>query len=481
MLPLVVFQEERPDKATHETEITELNATMDTLKEERRKVQDKIDESMNDPVSKAKLQEARGKMNILKTQKNALIEEKKALRAKLDVAKTQKDKLIKDKKDATSNVKFKSVDEINKAIKELQRMQETTTMTLNEEKKLLKEMDSLQSSKRFVADIISKDAGLDGIKEQQGSVKELINAKDKEIDGFSKQIDETMTIIKAINEVEGAKRETIQELFKEREDIKKKMDETAKERDSCRAVFREVNNKFYNFQRAIRAQKKMQYEEEKARYEAERTAENAVREAEEAKKIPYEEEQALCDYLANFLSVTYLGKNAEEKSEKKVDVVAVKDDPFAGLMPSVKKTDDDAYFGKGKGKKKRVRAAKKQDSAAGPFSLSVDMFDQFGLVSLSPPTKAEDVEKSVNALREKKEWYKLQPRGSVPTAQDVRKANQKAAAKSTPAADGETKKPKAPGSFSLSNDDFVPLGVAATSASVNSSWGQKAPEAQEAL
>jgi hypothetical protein len=177
-----------------------------------------------------------------------------------------------------------------------------------------------------------------------------------------------------------------------------------------------------------------------------------------------------------------LGSNDEEKSEKKGDVIAVKDDPFAGLKPSVKKTDDDAYFGKGKAKKKRVRAAKKQDSAAGPFTLSVDMFDQFGLVSLSPPTKAEDVEKSVKALREKKEWYKQQPRGSVPTAQDVRKANQKAAAKrTTPAADGETKKPKAPGSFSLSNDDFVPLGVAATAASVNSSWGQKAPEAQGAL
>merc|ERR1712146_476551 len=32
-------------------------------------------------------------------------------------------------------------------------------------------------------------------------------------------------------------------------------------------------------------------------------------------------------------------------------------------------------------------------------------------------------------LREKKEWYKNQPRGSVPTAKDIRKQNEKNAAK----------------------------------------------------
>merc|ERR1711935_627942 len=82
----------------------------------------------------------------------------------------------------------------------------------------------------------------------------------------------------------------------------------------------------------------------------------------------------------------------------------------------------------GKGKKKRQRAPKKA-GAAGPFTLNVDSFEQFGLVGLNPPTKLEMVEQSVKDLRAKKQWYKEQPRGSVPTAKDVRKQNEKSFAK----------------------------------------------------
>uniref|UniRef100_A0A7S3L5N1 Nuclear segregation protein Bfr1 n=1 Tax=Amphora coffeiformis TaxID=265554 RepID=A0A7S3L5N1_9STRA len=475
-------KEERPDKAAHEKEIEELNSTMDSLKEARKKVQDKIDSAMSDPESKSKLQEARTKMNGLKTKKNALIEEKKKLRAQLDQAKNQSDKIVKDKKDARSNVKHKSVEEIDEAIKKLQRIQETTSMTLNEEKKLIKEMDALRNSKKFVADIKNKDAAMLDIKEQRKVIAAQITAKDKEIDGFSKEIDEIMKVIKGINDKESSKRDTVKELFKERDDIKKKMDETVADRNALRAANREKMNKWHNYQRAVRAQKKIQYEEEKARRDAERAEYEAQLAAEEAKKIPYEAEQNLCEYLANFLETTYLGKDSQEKTEKKEDIVAVKEDPFAGMKPVGKKFDEaEEFFGKGKGKKKRVRAAKKQDSAAGPFTLSVDMFDQFGLIQLNPPTKLEEVEKSVKELREKKAWYKEQPRGSVPTAQDIRKANEKAAAKlrqETTTTTTEVKKPKAPGKFSLQDEEFVPLGVGAAATTVNSSWGQK-PATQE--
>ena len=138
------------------------------------------------------------------------------------------------------------------------------------------------------------------------------------------------------------------------------------------------------------------------------------------------------------------------------------------------------YFGKGKGKKKRNRAGKKGDvvPTAGPFTLSVDSFEQFGLLQLTPPTSIDQVEASVKELRAKKEWYKQQPRGSVPTAAEIRKANEKAVAKMRQ----QPSQPKAKnvgGGFSLSNDDFAPLG-AGGSASVNSSWGQKPAATEEA-
>ena len=90
---------------------------------------------------------------------------------------------------------------------------------------------------------------------------------------------------------------------------------------------------------------------------------------------------------------------------------------------------------------------------------------------MTPPTSLGHVEDSVKELRAKKEWYKQQPRGSVPTAADIRKANEKEVAKirQQPA---QPKQKNSGGGFSLSHDEFVPLGAGGT-ASVNASWGQK--------
>jgi uncharacterized coiled-coil DUF342 family protein len=457
--------------------VNALTEEIEKIKEGRQKVQDQIDGAMSDPVSKAALQEARAKMNGYKTQKGALIEEKKAMRAQLDQAKNQTDKIIKDKKDARNNVRFSTLQEIEAEIAKLQKQQETTTMTLQDEKKLVREMDTLQISKKFVADLKSKDVAMEGVKEQRKTIGQQIAAKDKEIDALSPLIDEIMVTIKAMNDTDSTKRDAIQGLFKERDVFKKDMGIKLKEKDAIRDEFRTQNNAWFNYQRAVRAQKQIQYEDEKKERAEEKKAYLVLQEEEEAKKIPYEAEQALCDFLADYLERTYLGKSEEKDgNEKKADVVAVTDDPFAGLKPVKKSDEDSEYFGKGKGKKKRVRAAKVN---AGPFTLSVDSFEQFGLIKMSPPTSVDQVANSVKELREKKEWFKKQPRGSVPTAEQIRKSNEKGAAKTRQATEAEApssapKAAKGPGNFSLSNEDFAPLGAGGVaSSSLISSWGQK--------
>jgi uncharacterized coiled-coil DUF342 family protein len=457
-----------------------LTEAIEAIKDARAKVQEKIDEAMADPEGKSGIQTARTKFNDLRTQKNALIEQKKVMRAEMDKIRASTDKLIKDKKDTRSNVKdFDTLEKIQAEITKLRKMQETTTMTLNQEKKILKDIDGLQASKKFVSQLKDQDGGLDNAKAQRTTIAEQIKAKDKEIDALSKELDEIMAGMKEHNEKDTLKRESINGLFQERDEFKKQMSEKLKEKDSIRDVFREQNNKWFNFQRAIRAQKQLQYEAEKKEREAEKTAYLAKIEEEEAKKIPYEEEQALCEFLAGYLERTYLKKNTTEDKEKdaKIDVIEVKDDPFAAFKPVTKNEEDAEYFGKGKSKKKRNRQSKKQVAGAGPFTLSVDSFEQFGLLNLSPPISVDQVENSVKELREKKEWYKVQPRGSVPTALEIRKANEKAAAKQRQSADkaatDEKVQSKGKANFSLSNEDFIPLGAGATT-SVNSSWGHKA-------
>jgi uncharacterized coiled-coil DUF342 family protein len=106
MLCYCIFhaQVEKPDKDGHDIAVNALTEEIEQIKEGRQKVQEQIDASMSDPASKATLVEARAKMNVFKTKKGALIDEKKAMRAQLDQAKNQTDKIIKDKKDARGNV-----------------------------------------------------------------------------------------------------------------------------------------------------------------------------------------------------------------------------------------------------------------------------------------------------------------------------------------------------------------------------------------
>ena len=191
----------------------------------------------------------------------------------------------------------------------------------------------------------------------------------------------------------------------------------------------------------------------------------------------------LCDYLADYLTRTYLSEDGGvEKYSigEKEEVVAVKDDPFAGFKPVKKSDDGDEYFGKGKGKKKRNR--NKDKAVAGPFTLNVDTFEQFGLLKLNPPTSVDQVAQSVEDLKAKKKWFSEQPRGSVPTATEIRKANERAAAKLKSTSDetaAAAKPKKGDANFSLSSDDFVPLGAGSASASINATWGQKSDAALE--
>lgn len=443
------------------------------------KIQSKID-SILDKGKNSALSKAREEVSKLRSKKGALIDEKKAIRAKLDVVKNEGDKITKDRKDARSNVKFSSLEEIMKEIKKLQRKQETTTMSLTEEKKLIKEIDALKASKMYVVDIKNKDAAMDGVKDTRKSIGSTLATKDKEIDAVSAEIDEKMVGMKAMNEKDTEKRDKLQSWFKERDDFRAQFTEKLKEKDSVRATFREQNNAWYNAARAVRARNQIQYEEDK-KLHAEETAEYDKKvEEEEAKKIPYEAEQALCEYLADYLTKTYLTDAPADAVEetKNEETTAIKDDPFANFKPT-KKNEDEIFFGKGKGKKKRERSNKNQNKkSSGPFTLSVDTFEQFGLIGLNPPTAVAHVEGAVKDLHEKKEWFSKQPRGSVPTANDIRKKNDKAAQKLQQNGNKSEKKASAPkggGKFALTSDDFAPLpGANSGSNAPISLWGKPA-------
>jgi uncharacterized coiled-coil DUF342 family protein len=414
--------------------------------------------------------------------KGILINEKKRIREQLNAMKGQADKLMSQSKGARREVKFTNLADIEKEIKHLVQKQQTTSMSLQDEKKLIKELDSLQASKATVASISATEGQIANTKEQRSLMMSQLREKDLEIDEVQKIIDVKQEAVKAMSDKDTSNRDVLTKLFTDRDEIRDAVTAQIKEKNKLRDEFRKTNDDFYNYQRAVKVQKQMQWEEGQKQREEDRAAEEKTRVEEELKKIPYEEEQLLCEYLAKYLSTTYLETEEKkgEDAEKKGDVVALTTDPFSNFKP-VSKKQDEIFFSTTGGKKKKGKKKpqeKKLDIKA-KFVLNLDSFEQFGLLDLVPPTSLAEVPKSVDDLKAKKVWYSVQERGSVKTAKEIRKANQAAAASvkqqgnksADKSSNGGGKKKGA--AFSLSTDDFVPLGGTApgSSAPFNSSWG----------
>jgi len=468
----------KPNKEEHDKAIADVDAAIDKLRADKDKVQERIEVFMNS-LKSTEMGKERSALQELKRQKKALIDDKKSIRDRLAKVKNTTDKLSRDQKQAKQSVKFSSVKEIEDEIRRLERRQQTTSMSLGEEKKLIKEIQQLNASKGLVSQLKAKETNIQDVWDQRKALNAELVAKDKDIDAVQELITEKNTAMDAINAKESDNKDNKQKLFDERDALKEDIEAKFQEKNGLRSEFREANNKWYDMKRALGAQRRIRNEEEKKERETRESDWLKQKEEEELKKVPYEEEMALCDYLTDFLSKTYLTDAKKNKvEEKKKDVVPVKDDPFAGFKP-MKKNEDKVFLKMGKDKKPRQRNSKKEKKSnkEAPFKLNLDTFDQFGLLSLVPPTSLDMVAASVEQLQAKKKWYSEQERGTVLTATDIRKANAKAAVVSNTAGGVAVKSQKKKGekAFSLSEDDFVPLSTSSGGKGTvnNSTWGQK--------
>lgn len=462
---------DRPSKDEHDAAISSIDSAIDNLRAERRNLQSKIDSALGSNKNKnSPLGRERETLNKLKNRKGLYIEQKRQIRSRLEINKTNADRITGQAKNARSGMKFTNVADINKEISRLQRKQETTSMSLADEKKLLKEIEALQVSRRTAEELQLKHGDLNSIKQERKLISADLTAKDKEIDSVQKQIDEQAKVVKKLSDKHSSQRGAVDDLIKAREDLKDQLDAKFKEKGELKKEFREMTNEWYQAGRAIKAQKQLQFEEEKKKRDEEHKEWLKKKEEEELSKTPYEEEMALCDYLADYLTKAYLTDAAEEAEKRakaaeekaKADVVAVKDDPFAGFTAMSKnKGEDEVYFGKGKGGKKTKSSKNKASKPAKPnFSINLDLFEQFGMLNLSPPTNLDVVQASVEELTVKKQWYSEQPRGSVLTVRDIRKKKEEAAAKSNGKSKSNRGGSKNKGNFDISkDDDFAPLGA----------------------
>lgn len=416
----------RPDKAAFDAKIAALNNEVAVFTEKISGVDAKITDAKSSGGDQSdELREARATMKSLRERKDAVMRDRAEIAAKQKAARASLEQSMQKNKQLRSEMKYTSGEEIEKRISELERKQSTTSMSLKDEKSLLKEIEQLKQSKKFVVQLTTNNDTISEGKKSSASISEQLSSKNAELDVLKKKIDEQKEILEGLNTENSERRAVLPALFKERDALRKEKQAKVDEIKALRTEFRAAEKKYYDHQREVyRLRKEAKKQEEDAR-RAEYEARQKELEAEELKRIPYEEEMELCKFLIDYLEKTYLAKAGEAPAPAPAAPVTAGE--FEGMVLAGKKTKvEDEYvslnMGKKKGRGKKKGGLKVQDK----LIIAPETIEIFGNLALEPPATVSAVPATIEALKAKGEWFKTLERGAIQSIREKRKAEEKA-------------------------------------------------------
>jgi len=143
-----------------------------------------------------------------------------------------------------SELKYTSPDEIDRRIVELEKKQSTTSMSLKDEKVLLKEIDQLKQSRKLVTHLAANNDSISSERKSSQSISEQLTAKNAELDILKKKIEEQKVILDSLNEANSERRAVLPALYRDKDALRKEKLAKVDTIKSLRASFRALENEF---------------------------------------------------------------------------------------------------------------------------------------------------------------------------------------------------------------------------------------------
>jgi len=400
----------RPDENELKDKIDEVQGKIATLQERLQSIKNNLDSREGGRGDTPEVTLAKSRMNDSKTESRRLSQERRNIYDQINAA----DALKKQQQDLVQRLKtqlsFFSVEEIERKIKVLEHQQQTTSLSVKEEKKILEEIKKLSTNKPMIRQYDEARESLDGVREHHSTLYAQLKSKAAELEVVKEEEDKWKQQLDAAKAKEDAKRSDIPSLFKERDAIRKEMSEHRDGIKKLRDDFNEKRREWQNYTKAVRDAKQKEYKERQAQRQKEYEEQKRAFEEEEAKRDPWESEKLICEQLIEFCS-KYLPKKevvAEVKAE-----IAVPDGVKVAKKANL--DDDDVYGGlikkKGKGKGKGGAATAAAPAAPKSVKLthSPEDFAVWDKLGFKAPMKSDDCIALYDQLVEKREWLKTAP------------------------------------------------------------------------
>lgn len=336
-----------------------------------------------------------------------LQKQKQALRVQLEAASKTRDAARDATRELKSMIKFKDVEDIEAEIQKLEDEISHSSLSLNEERRVMESIRQLKNSKSIVADYGAK---MDDLSTDEKTCKEInaaIKSLDVEITKIRKEEDEHRAAMNAEKKKEEASGTDNQTLWNEKEKCREACKEAYEKIKDLRASFDQewqefkAKEKIWKAQQAVeKAKKREEYLKEKAARDAER----AAREKEMAPD-PFTKEIIVCEQLASYLS-KFAG-DAVKESDTVAGSAGDQPSSLDGMKVLTKKGDDpDMTWMLGAGKKKgKGKKATSKQGADEKLIHTVDILSAFASLNLSVPITKSDCSTILKEVNEKKQYY----------------------------------------------------------------------------
>lgn len=372
---------------------------------------------------RAQLDKLRSEQAGSKGSRLKVLDEVKALQEEIN-------KKTNDLRAETKKLTFKTAAEVDEEIKRQEKLIESGTLRLVEERQTLGRVMALKKTRKQVAELEKTQSGVNERKEQleklRGELKTL------EADPAVKAASEKYSKIKAeLDQIQARFAESAKDrskLVAQQNTLQKKLDALFERKRSRYAAFRDVRDAF---DKKRDDERRKRIEQEKQERKAHEVAKRQAKEAElrEQAAIPaFTKEIENCDVLINYFSggkhkaPSAVPAAATPPLGKEKPVRAVEDTAApAGAKVLTKGKEEDAFYiakapkknkNKKKGKKPTVAAAEdgEESGASTPnqgdkLHVPIGTLSALLALSIPPPSSSADVARVVENLERKRQYF----------------------------------------------------------------------------
>lgn len=391
----------QPDRAAFEVECAKVQEAIDALQLEHGLIAKQIlERSGGKEEFFRQKDELRGQLDEFSKKIEDLMSRKmdvnKGVQEKRQEGADMRQQLNKMKK----SIGYTDEKEIDQRIADIEFKLVTDTITLKEEKELLKEIQELKRNRPKVSQVHKLEDSLEH-RDTEKSHKEL-STLNEEINVYrdgKRKVQEKLSVL-----LDGRQKQLgdLPLIIEQRDEINKKIQEKVKERNDLRDEFRQAEREFKQWQEEQRKARAEKIAEERAAKQKQWEQDQRFKKAEAMDEQPHVQEMTLIEQTILFCKNLTQSKDKEQKEEKK----EIAHDNPEGTEVLVKKEDRDEFYYVPTAKKKGKSKVKGKEGASKPIKHNAETFRLFDQLKLDTPITTEDIPATLEKLDAQLDMYK---------------------------------------------------------------------------